>query len=129
MIGYDENDFLFVQSSSLEVMSQTALRDLNTIPGSEKKNESSSKGSFTKPYVGNANENLEEFQKKNSASVVSPPVNGNETANTVLETGNSEVEYIESENLDDLEDVDMSLKVLLLLFFCLFYMDILIYGG
>ncbi|KAK4603713.1 hypothetical protein RGQ29_012290 [Quercus rubra] len=96
-----------------EVMSENALRDLNTIPGSEKKNESSSKGSFTKPYIGTATENLEEFQKKNSVSLVSPPMNGNETATTVLETGIPEVEYIESENLNDLEDVDTSLKTLL----------------
>lgn len=99
-----------------EVMSENALRDLNTIPGSEKKNESSSKGSFTKPYIGTATENLEEFQKKNSVSLVSPPMNGIETATTVLETGIPEVEYIESENLNDLEDVDTSLKVLFLLF-------------
>jgi hypothetical protein len=96
-------------------MSETALRDLNTIPGSEKKNESSSKGNITKPYVGNANENLEECQKKDSASLVSPQINGNETAKSGVETGNSEVEYIESENLNDLEDVDTSLKVLFFL--------------
>ncbi|KAE8021556.1 hypothetical protein FH972_007436 [Carpinus fangiana] len=94
-------------------MSETALRDLNTIPGSEKKNESSSKGNITKPYVENANENLEECQKKDSASLVSPQINGTETAKSGVETGNPEVEYIESENLNDLEDVDTSLKTLL----------------
>lgn len=103
--------FSFSQTSSQKAMSETALRDLNTIPGSEKKNESSSKGNITKPYVGNANENLEECQKKDSASLVSPQINGNETAKSEVETGNSEVEYIESENLNDLEDVDTSLKV------------------
>jgi hypothetical protein len=92
-------------------MSETALRDLNTIPGSEKKNASSSKGNITKPYVGNANENLEECQKKDSVSLVSPQINGTETAKSGVETGNPEVEYIESENLNDLEDVDTSLKV------------------
>lgn len=93
-------------------MSEKALRDLNTIPGSEKKNESLSKGSFIKPFVGNMDENVEECQKKNSASLVSPQVNGNETANPEVDnTGNSEVEYIESENLNDLEDVDTSLEV------------------
>ncbi|KAF5457234.1 hypothetical protein F2P56_021349 [Juglans regia] len=94
-------------------MSGKALRDLNTIPGSEKKNESSSKVSLTKQFVGNADENVEECQKKNSASLVSPQTNGNEIANTTAETGSSEVEYIESENLNDLEDVDASLKTLL----------------
>lgn len=96
-------------------MSETALRDLNTIPGSDKKNESSSKGSFTQPYVGRADENVDEFPKRNSASFVSPQINGNETANPEAEAGNPEVEYIESENLNDLEDIDASLKVLYVL--------------
>ncbi|KAJ4729189.1 ARM repeat superfamily protein [Melia azedarach] len=86
-------------------MSETALRDLNTLPASDRKNESSSKGSFTKPYVGSANENVD-------VSLVSTHINGNETVNAVAETGNSEVEYIESENLNDVEDVDASLKML-----------------
>ncbi|KAG6715989.1 hypothetical protein I3842_04G024600 [Carya illinoinensis] len=94
-------------------MSGKALRDLNKILGSEKKNESSSKVSFTKQFVGNADENVEECQKKNSASLVSPQTNGKEIANTTAETGSSEVEYIESENLNDLENVDASLKALL----------------
>lgn len=85
-------------------MSETALRDLNTLPASDRKNESSSKGSFTKPYVGSANENVD-------VSLVSTHINGSETVNAVAETGNSEVEYIESENLNDVEDVDASLKV------------------
>lgn len=91
-------------------MSENALRDLNNIPGSERKNESSSKGSITKPLVGNANE---ECKKK---SLVSPAVNGGEISNPVVETINSEIEYVESENLNDLEDVDSSLKVLILKF-------------
>lgn len=93
------------------MMSEKALRDLNMIPGSERKNESSSKGNITKPLVGNTNENLEEWQKKNSVSMVSSAVNGGEIPNPGVETGNFEVEYIESENLNDLEDVDSSLKV------------------
>lgn len=91
-------------------MSEKALRDLNMIPGSERKNESSSKGNITKPLVGNTNENLEEWQKKNSVSISA--VNGGEIPNPGVETGNFEVEYVESENLNDLEDVDSSLKVL-----------------
>lgn len=93
-------------------MSEKALRDLNMIPGSEKKNESSSKGNITKPLVGNTNENLEEWKNKNSMSMVATAVNGGEIQNAGAETGNFEVEYIESQNLDDLEDVDSSLKVL-----------------
>ncbi|XP_015879274.2 uncharacterized protein LOC107415457 isoform X1 [Ziziphus jujuba] len=96
-----------LRTLTLAVMSGKALRDLNNIPGSERKNESSSKGSITKPLVGNANE---EWQKK---SLVSPAVNGGEISNPVAETVNSEIEYIESENLNDLEDVDSSLKTLL----------------
>ncbi|CAN6572188.1 unnamed protein product [Malus baccata var. baccata] len=113
-------------------MSENALRDLNTIPGSERKNESSSKGGMTKPVVVNANENEssskggmtkpvvvnanenhEECPKKTTASVGSLSINGEEVANSVPEVGIAEVEYIESENLNDLEDVDTSLKTLL----------------
>ncbi|ONI19520.1 hypothetical protein PRUPE_3G283000 [Prunus persica] len=93
-------------------MSETALRDLNAIPGSEKKNESSSKGSITKPLAGNANENQEECQKKATAALGALSINGAEVANTGVEIGIAEVEYIESENLNDLEDVDTSLKTL-----------------
>lgn len=87
-------------------MSETALRDLNTLPSSDRKNESSSKGSFAKPFVGSANENVD-------VSLVSTHVNGNQTGNTGPETANSEVEYIDSENLSDVEDIDTSLKTLL----------------
>ncbi|PON33290.1 Coatomer beta subunit [Parasponia andersonii] len=87
-------------------MSENALRDLNTIPGSERRNESSNKASIAKHVVSNTNGNLEEGQTKHS-------VNGVEVVNTGAEVGISEVEYIESENLNDLEDVDSSLKTLL----------------
>ena len=98
-------------------MSEKALRDLNTIPGTEKKIESSSKACFTKASVDNAAENVEELQKNtNCSSFVSPPVNGNQTVNSGTEIGNMEVEYIESENLNDLEDIDTCLKVLFPLF-------------
>ncbi|BBH00394.1 ARM repeat superfamily protein, partial [Prunus dulcis] len=100
------------QVSPPTVMSETALRDLNAIPGSEKKNESSSKGSITKPLAGNANENQEECQKKATAALGALSINGAEVANTGVEIGIAEVEYIESENLNDLEDVDTSLKTL-----------------
>ncbi|KAJ7974554.1 ARM repeat superfamily protein [Quillaja saponaria] len=90
-------------------MSEKALRDLNTIPGTERKTECS----LTKSHVDNGNNNAEEWQKKNCPSLVSPPSNGNQIVNPATETGNAEVEYIESENLNDLEDIDMSLKTLL----------------
>ncbi|KAA8548084.1 hypothetical protein F0562_004655 [Nyssa sinensis] len=84
------------------MMSEKALRDLNMLQVPERKIESSSKGSFPKPHVA-----------KNSASLVETPINGDETMNVGTERGNSEVEYIESMNLNDVEDVDMNLKTLL----------------
>ncbi|KDO66236.1 hypothetical protein CISIN_1g020553mg [Citrus sinensis] len=87
------------------MMSETALRDLNTLPSSDRKNESSSKGSFAKPFVGSANENVD-------VSLVSTHVNGNQTGNAGPGIANSEVEYIDSENLIDVEDIDTSVKTL-----------------
>ncbi|XP_004489299.1 uncharacterized protein [Cicer arietinum] len=97
-------------------MSETALKDLNTIPVTERKSEGSGKACLTKPPVDNANENIEECQKKkNCSSLVSPHVNGNQAvpAESVVEIGIVEVEYIESENLSDVEDTDTCLKTLL----------------
>ena len=90
------------------MMLGNALRDLNTLPRSERKNGCSNKGNFTKPCNGNTIENVEEHQKKNPASV---HLSGAETVNAGAEVANLEVEYIESENLSDLEDVDTCLKV------------------
>ncbi|XWS40759.1 hypothetical protein CRYUN_Cryun17cG0023200 [Craigia yunnanensis] len=92
------------------MMSGNALRDLNTLSMTERKNDSSSKGNFTKPCNGNTIENIEEQQEKSPASVL---INGGETVNAGVEVANSEVEYIESENLSDLEDVDTCLEKLL----------------
>ncbi|XP_012460091.1 uncharacterized protein LOC105780354 [Gossypium raimondii] len=110
-------------------MSGNALRDLNTLPTPERKNDSSSKGNFTKPCNGKTIENVEEQLKKSLSSVqinggetlnvqhnkssASVQINGGETVNVGVEVANSEVEYIESENLSDLEDVDTCLKKLL----------------
>ena len=88
----------------------SALRDLNTIPGSERKNESCSKGVLTKPVMGNATVNNEECLKKNSVSLAAPSTNGEEAVNAV-EVATIEVEYIESDNLNDVEDAELSLKV------------------
>lgn len=85
-------------------MSETALRDLNTLTSSDRRNETSSKGSFTKPFVGSANENVD-------VSLVSTHVNGSETVNASVEISNSEIEYIESVNLSDVHDLDTILKV------------------
>ncbi|PIA62061.1 hypothetical protein AQUCO_00200204v1 [Aquilegia coerulea] len=94
-------------------MSGTALRDLNTLPASERKSEGSSKGNFTKPFNENINENVDNRQKKNPTSLPSSAINDSEVANAEAEVGVSEVEYIESENLNDLEDVDTRLSTLL----------------
>ncbi|OIW06673.1 hypothetical protein TanjilG_04067 [Lupinus angustifolius] len=99
-------------------MSENSLPDFNTIPTTERKSESSSKACLTKPSVDIAGEKIEEQQnKKNGSLLISPPVNGNQTVtiSSGIETGNgvAEVEYIESENLNDLEDIDTCLKNLL----------------
>ena len=110
-------------------MSEKALRDLNSIPGSERRNENSSKGSIAKPVVSSTNGNLEEGQKKTNGNLEEgrKKNNGNieegQKQNSVngsavksgAEIGNLEVEYIESENLNDVEDADTSLKVCCLL--------------
>lgn len=88
------------------MMSENALRDLSILPRSEMICENSSKGNFAKPYCDNA----DKWQRKNSASLVSATSNGG-TANPGSEIGVLEVEYIESENLSDVADVDISLKV------------------
>ncbi|XP_077222745.1 uncharacterized protein LOC143856425 [Tasmannia lanceolata] len=94
-------------------MSGKALRVLNTLPGSEKKIESSSKGSVTKAYIENIKGNLDKRKAENPVSLTSTPLNEVEVRSTGVETGNSEVEYIESENLNDLEDFSTSLDTLL----------------
>ncbi|XP_012467320.2 uncharacterized protein LOC128031905 [Gossypium raimondii] len=58
----------------------------------------------------NGGESLNVQHNKSSTSV---QINGGETINVGVEVANSEVEYIESENLSDLEDVDTCLKKLL----------------
>ncbi|XP_071713046.1 uncharacterized protein [Rutidosis leptorrhynchoides] len=93
-------------------MSENALRDLNLLPISEKKIETASKGILTKHYVEHTDEIVGGKQRKNVVSLVETPINGNEVPHVGPEVVVSEVEYIESDKLDDLEDVDKSLKVL-----------------
>lgn len=94
------------------VMSANALRDLNTLPASERKIDNSGKGSFVKPCLGNANGNTEERRTQVSSPSISVHASGVETDNPRNDVCNMEVEYIESENLSDVEDVDTTLKVL-----------------
>ncbi|XP_071731103.1 uncharacterized protein [Rutidosis leptorrhynchoides] len=94
------------------MMSETALRDLNLLPMSERKNETASKEFITKSYVEPTDENIGGKQRNTAVSLVEPPVNGKEVAHCGAEVVIAEVEYIESDKLDDLKDVDKSLKVL-----------------
>lgn len=92
-------------------MSGNALGNLNLLPESVMKIEGSSNGSFHKPHIEHTNENVEEKQRKITAPLVKIPTNGNETVSSVAEVASSEVEYIDSEDLNDVEDVDICLKV------------------
>ncbi|XP_039067020.1 uncharacterized protein LOC120212901 isoform X2 [Hibiscus syriacus] len=94
----------------ISTMSGNALRDLNTLPMSERKNDGSSKVKFTRTCNGNTIENVDELEQKGIASVC---INGSEAVNGGVEVANTEVEYIESENLSDLEDVDACIEKLL----------------
>lgn len=99
------------------MMSETALRDLNLLPKTERKNETASKDIINKPHVEHTDENVGLKQRKSVVSLVEPPMNGNEVAQSGAEVVVAEVEYIESDKLSDLEDVNKSLKVDLLLFY------------
>ncbi|CAL9128969.1 unnamed protein product [Musa acuminata var. zebrina] len=94
-------------------MSGKTLGDLNVHPATGfDKNTALGKGSLTKSHIENINDNGPELQKK-SSSPFSAPINIGDAGSNGLETGNTEVEYIESENLADLPDVDASFNTLL----------------
>ncbi|KAK1297242.1 hypothetical protein QJS10_CPB15g00916 [Acorus calamus] len=94
-------------------MSGKALRDLNLLPGAETRIDSCSKGSITKSITENSCENLDKRQMKFPVYLSSTPSNEVDSRNAGVEIGTSEVEYIESENLDDLADADASLSTIL----------------
>ncbi|XP_017244433.1 uncharacterized protein LOC108216238 isoform X2 [Daucus carota subsp. sativus] len=83
------------------------------LPESENKTEteSSTNGEFHKPQTEHTEENREE--RKNSCPLVEISPNENGALVSGTEAASIEVEYIESENLDDVEDVDTSLEILL----------------
>nr|GMC67243.1 HEAT repeat-conatining protein [Ipomoea batatas]GMC73418.1 HEAT repeat-conatining protein [Ipomoea batatas] len=95
------------------MMSEKATGDLNILPAAGKMNESSSNGSISKTQAEHGVERCQENDKEKTAPVVQAAINGDVKHNSGTEAGNSEVEYIESENLNDVEDVDTSLKTLL----------------
>ncbi|XP_022884049.1 uncharacterized protein LOC111400848 [Olea europaea var. sylvestris] len=90
-------------------MSETAV---NTIPESERNDGISGNGNVVNSQVQHKDENIEESQKIKTDSVVSP-IKKDGTENNGVEVGNSEVEYIESVNLNPVEDVENCLKTLL----------------
>lgn len=114
------------------------MGDLNILSAAGKMNESSSNGSILKTQAEHGVESCQENDKEKTVSVVQTAINGDGKNNSGIEAGNSEektisivqaaingdgkhnsgteagnseVEYIESENLNDVEDVDTSLKV------------------
>ncbi|CAA3020392.1 TOG array regulator of axonemal microtubules 1-like [Olea europaea subsp. europaea] len=89
-------------------MSEMSSKDIRNIPESERMN-----GSFMKPQIEHKDENLDERQKRSMTSLVGIPTKIDETANLGVEVGSSQVEYIESENLNDVDDVEICLKTLL----------------
>ncbi|KAH6758522.1 ARM repeat superfamily protein [Perilla frutescens var. frutescens] len=93
-------------------MSEIAVRD-NNIPESQRINGSFNNGSIIKPQVEGMNENTEERQRKGMDAVVGTSIKIDGTENPEAVVANSEVEYIESEDLKDVEDVDDCLKTLL----------------
>ncbi|RWW88530.1 hypothetical protein BHE74_00002594 [Ensete ventricosum] len=91
-------------------MSGKALRDLNVLPASglDKNSDISGKGSLAKTYIENINDNGHELQKKNYPSFSATINKVDIVRSNELETVNTEVEYIDSENLADIADVDAS---------------------
>lgn len=93
--------------------------DIRNIPESERMN-----GSFMKPQIEHKDENLDERQKRSMTSLVGIPTKIDETANLGVEVGSSQVEYIESENLNDVDDVEICLKVVLFYLHVYYHDDI-----
>lgn len=94
-------------------MSGKALRDLNVLPSSglDKNSDISGKGSLAKSYIENINDNGHELQKKNCPLFSATLNKVDIVKSNGLETVNTEVEYIDSENLADIADVDASFNV------------------
>lgn len=101
-------------------MTDIALRDVNKIPDSEKMNGCSSNGNFTKPQA--VDQNAEEKAKKGITLLVSGPTKPDETENSGEVLANPEVEYIESEDLKDVENMEDCLRVeILSMYLYMFY--------
>ena len=95
-------------------MSEKALCDNSSTLETERKEGSLGKACCNVASVDNADEIVEVQEKKiNCASSALPSVNGDHSGDSPAEMTNAEVEYIDSENLKDLEDVDSCLKVVI----------------
>ncbi|XP_010550106.1 PREDICTED: uncharacterized protein LOC104821061 isoform X2 [Tarenaya hassleriana] len=92
-------------------MAGDALKDLNNLPVSERK--SDCKGGLTKPCVGKVNEKAEAIPSQNSSSLDTSNPEGFGKEKPESEKANAEVEYIESEELTDISNVDTILNSLL----------------
>lgn len=100
-----------VSEGSLYKMSEEAATDLSALPEAGKNNENSSNGNVPATVLESVDKSYKEKEREKPVLLVEPALNGDNKVNTGVEIGNSEVEYIESENLNDVEDVDTSLKV------------------
>ncbi|KAH0931534.1 hypothetical protein HID58_008651, partial [Brassica napus] len=97
---------LFTQVTSR--MATNTLKDLNSLPLTEKMSEC--KASLAKPCVGKINGKSED--RPLPSSVTLPPSVG-ESEKPEAEKATVEVEYIESENLDNVDDANAVLKSVL----------------
>ncbi|KAK4367470.1 hypothetical protein RND71_011262 [Anisodus tanguticus] len=101
-----------VSEANPYMMSEEAARVLIALPEAGKNNEISSNGSVPVTGVESIDKNHKDKEREKPALLVEPVLNGDSTVNTEADVV-SEVAYIESENLNDVEDVDTSLKTLL----------------
>lgn len=101
-----------ISESNPYMMSEEAASDLIALPEAGKNKETPSNGSVPVIAVESVDKSSKDKERGKPALLVGPGLNGDSEVNTGAEVGNSEVEYIESENLNDVEDVDTSLKVL-----------------
>lgn len=91
-------------------MSEIAVRE-NNVPESQRINGGFSNGSMVKPQVEGVSKKTEERQTKGMAAVVGTSIKIDETDNSEAAITSIEVQYIESEDLKDVDDVDDCLKV------------------
>lgn len=96
-------------------MPDVALEDVNKVAESERMNGNSSNGNLIKPMTETKDETIGEKLNKKMAPLVDLPIDGEGAENSGGEPVNVEIEYIESENLKDVEDVENCLQVVMLL--------------